>query len=58
MGPFGNFNFLPTFLIKNVKIIKYKIINNKHISVIIKPEIGPSIKAICFNCLNTKIGNI
>ena len=56
LGPFGNLNFLPTFLIKDVKIIKYKIINNKHISVIIKPEIGPSIKSICFNCLNTKIG--
>jgi single-stranded-DNA-specific exonuclease len=56
LGPFGNFNFLPTFLIKDVKITKFEIINNKHISVIIKPKIGPSIKSICFNCLNTKIG--
>jgi len=56
LGPFGNFNFLPTFLIKDVKIIKFEIINNKHISVLIKPKIGPSIKSICFNCLNTKIG--
>ena len=57
LGPFGNFNFLPTFLIKNVKIIKSQIINNRHISAIIKPKIGLSIKAICFNCLNTKIGD-
>ena len=56
LGPFGNFNFLPTFLIKNIKIIKFKIIKKKHISAIIKPDIGASIKAICFNCLNTKIG--
>jgi single-stranded-DNA-specific exonuclease len=56
LGPFGNFNYLPTFLIKNVKIIKFAIINNSHISVIIKPEIGPSIKSICFNCLNNKLG--
>jgi single-stranded-DNA-specific exonuclease len=56
LGPFGNFNFLPTFLIKDVKIIKSQIINNRHISAIIKPKIGPSIKAICFNCLNTIIG--
>ena len=56
LGPFGNFNFLPTFLIKNVKIIKSQIVNNRHISAIIKPKIGSSIKAICFNCLNTKIG--
>ena len=38
-------------------IIKFEIINNKHILAIIKPETGPSIKAICFNCLNTKIGD-
>jgi len=56
LGPFGNFNSLPTFLIKNVKIIKFEIINNKHISVIIKPAIGPTIKAISFNCLSTKVG--
>ena len=33
------------------------IINNKHISAIIKPNIGKSIKTICFNCFNTKIGD-
>ena len=56
LGPFGNFNFSPIFLIKDVKIIKSQIVKNKHISVIIKPKIGSSIKAICFNCLNTDIG--
>jgi single-stranded-DNA-specific exonuclease len=56
LGPFGNFNFLPILLIKNVKIIKSQILKKKHISVIIKPKIGSSIKAICFNCLNTIIG--
>jgi single-stranded-DNA-specific exonuclease len=56
LGPYGNFNFLPTFLIKNVKIIKSQIVNNRHISSLIKPKIGPSINAICFNCLNTKLG--
>ena len=56
LGPFGNYNFLPTFLIKNLTVIKFDIINNKHISVIIKPDVGISIKAVCFNCLNTKIG--
>ena len=56
LGPFGNFNFLPIFLIKNVRIIKFKIINNNHISVVVKPKVGASIKAICFNCLNTKMG--
>ncbi len=56
LGPFGNYNYLPIFLIKNVKIIRFDIINNKHISAIIKPETGTSIKTICYNCLNSKIG--
>jgi single-stranded-DNA-specific exonuclease len=57
LGPFGNFNPSPIFLIKNVKIIKSQIIKNKHISALIKPKIGSSIKAICFNCLATNIGD-
>jgi single-stranded-DNA-specific exonuclease len=40
-----------------MKIIKSEAINNKHLSVILKPESGVSIKAICFNCFNTDIGN-
>ena len=56
LGPFGNLNFLPIFLIKNVTVIKCNIINNKHVSAVLKPDIGTSIKAICFNCFNTKIG--
>ena len=56
LGPFGNYNLLPIFLIKNLKIIKFEIIKNKHVSIILKPEIGASIKGICFNSLNTKIG--
>ena len=57
LGPFGNFNFTPVFLIRNLRIIKFNIINNKHVSVIIKSDAGASIKAMCFNCLNTKIGH-
>ena len=57
LGPFGNYNFLPTFLIKDLKIIKTNIINKKHISAIIKPRVGSSIKSICFNCINNKISD-
>jgi single-stranded-DNA-specific exonuclease len=56
ISPFGNYNLAPTFLIKNLKIIKYEIINNRHISTIVKSKTGKTTKAICFNCLNTKIG--
>jgi single-stranded-DNA-specific exonuclease len=57
LGPFGNFNFLPIFLIKNLKVIKLNTINDKHISVIFKPNTGATIRGICFNCLNTKLGH-
>ena len=57
LGPFGNFNYLPIFLIKNLKVIKLNIIKNKHIFLILKPSTGATIKAICFNCLNTKLGH-
>ncbi len=56
LGPFGNHNSIPIFLIKNVKIIRSNIINNKHVSAIIKPSIGSSIKSICFNCMDTPVG--
>ena len=56
LKPFGNFNHLPSFLIKNVKIIKTDIINNKHVSSIIKPDVGSSVKTICFNSTNNEIG--
>ena len=55
LGPFGNDNELPIFLIKNVKIFKPKVVGENHISSIIKPSSGHSIKSICFNCANTKI---
>ena len=57
LGPFGNFNFLPIFLIKNLKVIKLNTINDNHISVIFKPNTGATIRGICFNCLNTKLGH-
>ena len=57
LGPFGNFNFMPMFFIKNIRVIKFNIVNKKHLSVILKPDIGATTKAICFNCLNTKIGH-
>jgi single-stranded-DNA-specific exonuclease len=56
LGPFGNGNPIPTFLIKNLKVIRVKTINNKHINIIFKPKVGKSIKSICFNSINTQLG--
>ena len=55
LGPFANENFLPIFLIKDLKIIKVNVLDKKHISAILKPNIGSTIKSICFNCMNNKI---
>jgi single-stranded-DNA-specific exonuclease len=56
LGPFGNTNPLPIFLFKNLKIIKTAILDKKHVSVILKPSTGRSIKAICFNCMISNVG--
>jgi len=56
LEPFGNANPIPTFLFKDLKIIKTSVLNNKHISSIFKSKIGFSINSICFNSVNNKIG--
>ena len=56
LEPFGTGNSVPTFIIKDLRIIKPTVINNKHISVILKSKTGFSIKSISFNSINTKIG--
>ena len=57
IGPFGNENLLPLFLIKNVNVTKFHIIDKNHVGVIIKTGVGKSLNSICFNCLNNNIGN-
>ena len=56
LEPFGTGNLSPILLIKDLKIIKPKIINNKHISLILKSRTGFSIKSISFNSVNHKVG--
>ena len=43
-------------ILKDLRIIKSIVLNNKHISVILKSKTGFSIKSISFNSINTKIG--
>jgi single-stranded-DNA-specific exonuclease len=57
LEPFGTGNAVPTFLLRGLKIIKPKILNNKHISLILKSKTGFSIKSISFNSVNTRIGD-
>ena len=43
-------------MIKNVIIIKSGLVGDNHIKSLIKPSNGASINSICFNCVNTKVG--
>jgi len=56
LEPFGTGNPTPTFLIKDLRVIKHIILDNKHISLILKSKTGFSIKSISFNSMNNKIG--
>ena len=56
LEPFGTGNPSPIFLLKNLKVIKSSILDNKHISSILKSKTGFSLKSISFNSVNSKIG--
>ncbi len=56
LEPFGNDNPEPIFYFKNIKSIKSKIINNRHVQNILKNKSGRSIKSISFDCVNSELG--
>ena len=56
LEPFGTGNPVPTFLLRDIKVIKTTILKNKHISSILKTKTGSTIKSIAFNSINTKLG--
>ncbi len=55
IGPFGNTNPLPTFLLKDLKVIKSSILKDKYISCILRSKTGTSLNSIYFNSINNKI---
>ena len=56
LEPFGKDNPEPIFYFKNVKSIKSKIINNRHVQNILKNKSGRSIKSLSFDCVNSELG--
>lgn len=57
LEPFGKENPEPIFYFKNIKSIKSKIINNRHIQNILKNKSGRFIKSLSFDCVNSELGN-
>ncbi len=55
LGPFGNLNLKPLFLIESCRIIKSKVLKDKYVSCFIKSKTGKMIKAISFQRIESKI---
>jgi len=58
LEPFGNNNANPFFLVKSNKIIKFKIIKDTHIQVIINNKNNKSYSGFAFNAIGTKLGQL
>ena len=56
LEPFGNNNTNPFFLVKSNKIIKFKIIKQTHLQVIIKNKSYKSYSGFAFNAIGTNLG--
>ena len=56
MEPYGNGNAEPIFLIDDLNIESIKIIKEKHIILFFKNDNNETLKAICFNCINSQLG--
>ena len=56
LEPFGVGNPVPTFLLRDLTVVKPTILKNKHISLILKSKTGFSIKCISFNSVNNNVG--
>ncbi len=57
LEPFGKNNPEPIFYFKNIKSIKSKIINKRHVQNILKNKSGRTMKSISFDCVNSELGN-
>ena len=55
VGPYGEENLNPYFLIENIKIIKTKIKKNKLLSFYVKNKTGKIIEVITFDLINTDL---
>jgi len=56
LEPFGNGNEEPKFIITDIKIDYVKILKEKHLLIFFQTDHSINLRAICFNCINTKLG--
>ena len=56
LEPFGNYNTSPLFLVRNNKIVKFKIIKDSHLQLIIKKKDNKFYLGFAFNVIGTKLG--
>jgi len=56
LEPFGNDNEEPKFIIKDMDIKSFKILNNKHIMIFSESALNGKIHAISFNSVDTSLG--
>ena len=56
LEPFGNGNEEPKFIISDVKIDYVKNLKEKHLLIFFQTDLSRNFRAICFNCIDTKLG--
>ena len=56
MEPYGKGNPEPQFIIEDIKIDHFKILKEKHLLIFFQNSFLLNLKAICFNCIGTKLG--
>ena len=57
LEPFGAANPEPKFIIKHTKINSIKILKNKHLLIFFYNDLTSNLKGICFNCIDTELGD-
>ena len=56
LEPFGNGNEEPKFIITDIQIENVKIIKERHLLIFFQTDHSVNLRAICFNCIDTKLG--
>jgi len=56
LEPFGAGNSEPKFIINDMVIASIKVLKEKHLLIFFQNDFSDNLKAICFNCLDTALG--